>query len=342
VTRRPLAVLAALAALATGCAGSGGTEVASSPTASPSPVASPSPSPSPSPKPLALNPLTGVGPAPTSPVVVVKVDNGGLARPYHRGLGRAAIVYQELVESGETRFAAVFTDGSEGEVGPVRSVRESDIELLRQYGKVPVGFSGGNTGVKATFSKAVRSGYLLDASYDAVPQDYRLGERRTDARNFFTSPAALASSRPGATPKDIGLRFGPRAPGGTPTTVGKAVYSQYVTVTVVYVPETGRWAVTQNKREMPGVAPANVIVQEVPVVMSKYVDVLGNRTPYTVTVGTGVATVLRDGVAVKATWRRPTASDGTRYVDATGKDVLLKPGPTWVLLLPKGRPLTLS
>ena len=60
------------------------------------------------------------------------------------------------------------------------------------------------------------------------------------------------------------------------------------------------------------------------------------------TVGTGPVTVLRNGVAVKGTWRRPSVTAGTTYVDATGKDIPLKPGPTWVLLLPKGRPLTLS
>ena len=308
--------------------------------AAPSPSASASPSPSPLP---ALNPLTGLAPAPTGSVVVIKVDNGGLARKYHRGLGRAAIVYEELVEAGETRLAAVYTDGSAGEVGPVRSVRESDIELLRQYGKVPVAFSGGNTGVKATFGRAVRSGFLLDASYDAVPDIYRLGEWRSDARNFFVTPAGVAGSRQGAAPHDIGLHFAPLPAGtGAPAAAAKAVFSQYVTVSVVYVPQTGRWAVTQNQREMTGVAPTNVIVQQVPIRMSKYVDVLGNRTPYTVTLGTGPVTVLRNGVAITGTWSRPSLTAGTSYVDAAGKAIPLKPGPTWVLLLPKGRPLTLS
>lgn len=336
---RPVLGAAAVLALVTACGGSAPSDQAAP---APSPSASPSPSPSPKPTPAPVNPLTGVGPVPTTPVVVVKVDNGGLARPYHRGLDRAAIVYQELVESGETRFAAVYTDGSKGEVGPVRSVRDSDIELLRQYGRVPVGFSGGNTGVKESFSKAVRAGQLLDASYDAVPQDYRLAERRADARNFFTSPAALAASRPGATPRDVGLRFG-RLPVGTgaATAVGKAVFSRYVTVTARYVPSTGRWAISQNGRLMPRVAAANVIVQEVPVRMSQYVDVLGNPTPYTVTVGRGAGTVLRDGVAIKGTWRRLAATSGTRYLDARGKDVPLKPGSTWILLLPKGQSLTL-
>jgi hypothetical protein len=339
VTKRVLLALCALGVLTAACghdAPAKGQAVAAVTSAAPSPAPSPSAAPE-------VDPLTGEAPRPTGSVVVVKVDNSGLARQYQRGLGRAAIVYQELVEAGETRFAAVFTTASSGEVGPVRSVRETDIELLRQYGEVPVAFSGGNTGVKATFHAAVRAGYLLDASYDVVPQDYRLGERRADARNFFTTPAALASSRPGAAARDIGLRFGPLPVGaGQAVGVASAAFSSYVTVRARYVPETGRWAIFQNAHEMAGVGPANVIVQRVPIRMSRYVDVLGNRTPYTVTTGSGPATVLRDGVALTATWRRPSAADGTRFVDALGHDVPLRPGPTWVLLLPTASSLTLG
>lgn len=275
--------------------------------------------------------------------MVIKVDNAGTARKYQRGLGRAAIVYQELVEAGETRFAAIFSVASPGEVGPVRSVRETDIELLRQYGKVPVAFSGANTGVKATFHKAVTAGYLLDASYDVVPQDYRIGERRVDAFNFFTVPSELAKSRPGVEAHDIGLRFGPLASGtGTPVTVAKAVFSEYVTVRLQWVSATGHYAIFQNQHEMDGVGPANIVIQRVPIRQSKYVDVLGNRTPYTVTTGIGPVTVLRDGRAVTGRWRRPTTADGTRLLDATGRDIPLRPGPTWVLLLPTSSSLTLS
>jgi hypothetical protein len=339
VTKRVLLALCALGVLTAACGHSTpvkGRSVA----AAASLVPSPSPSPLPAPE---VDPLTGEAPRPTGSVVVVKVDNSGLARQYQRGLGAAAIVYQELVEAGETRFAAVFTTAPAGEVGPVRSVRETDIELLRQYGGVPVAFSGGNTGVKATFRAAVRAGYLVDASYDVVPQDYRLGERRADARNFFTTPSALAASRPGQASRDIGLRFGPLAPAtGTAVGVATAVFSAYATVRAQYVPATGHWAIFQNRHEMSGVGPANVIIQRVPIRMSRYVDVLGNRTPYTVTTGSGAATVLRDGRAVTATWKRPTSSDGTRFVDAAGHDVLLRPGPTWVLLLPTSSSFTLG
>ncbi len=341
MTKRSLTALLALGVLAAGCGPAAHARAGRSVAPSPSP--SPSPRPSPALAKVEVDPLTGQAPRPTTSVVVIKVDNSGLARQYQRGLGRAAIVYQELVEAGETRFAAVFSVASAGEVGPVRSVRETDVELLRQYGQVPVAFSGGNTGVKATFHAAVRAGRLLDASYDAVPQDYRLAERRSDARNFFTTPSSLAASRPGAAAHDIGLRFGPIPAGsGAAVTEARAVFSTYVTARLQYVAETGHYAIFQNKHEMPGVGPANVIVQRVPIRMSKYVDVLGNRTPYTVTIGAGPATVLRDGRAITATWKRPTASSGTRILDAAGKDVLLRPGPTWILLLPSSSPLTLG
>jgi hypothetical protein len=339
VTRRPLLALAVVGTLAAAC-GSGShpkPPAAASPTTTASAAATvpASPSPSPSRGPADVDPLSGIGPRPTVSVVVVKVDNAGTARPYQRGLGRAAIVYQELVESGETRFAAVFSNAPDHEVGPVRSVRESDIELLRQFGRVPVAFSGGNTGVKATFHKAVRAGQLLDASYDVLPSVYRLGEWRPDARNFFTNAASIAAAKPGAAAQDVGLRFG-RLPqdAGTAATTAKAVFSGYVTVRLRYVPETKRYAVFQNKREMPQVAPTNVIIERVPIRMSRYVDVLGGRTPYTTTTGSGPVTVLRDGRAVTGTWRRLNATTGTRFLDAAGRDIPLHPGPSWILLLP--------
>ena len=340
--RPVVSVLCALGLLTAACSPAGHAKAGH-----PSTPSTLTPAASPSPSRLALaadvDPFTGTSPRPTGPVVVVKVDNATAAWPYQRGLGRASIVYQELVEAGETRFAAVFSDASPGEVGPVRSVRESDIELLGQLGKVPVAFSGGNRGVRATFAKAVKAEHLLDGSYDAVPQDYRIGERRADAYNFFTVPSKLAASRPGVAARDIGLRFGPLPAGaGTATGTTSAVFSTYVTVRVQWVPETSHYAIFQNAHEMPGVAPANVIIQRVPIHLSPYVDVLGNPTPYTVTTGSGPATVLRDGRAVTGRWERPTADDGTRFVDPSGQDIPLRPGSTWVLLVPSTGPTGLG
>jgi hypothetical protein len=339
---RPLRLTAVLVvALVAGCGGAperAAPVAAEAPaTATPAPVATTPPPPAPT---GPANPLTGTRPAPSAPLVAVKVDNSPFARPYHRGLDRAAVVYQELMEGGATRFLALFDGSDAGEVGPVRSVRENDLELLRPFGKVAVGFSGGNDGVKRTFAAAVRAGTVLDASYDASPGSYRLGEQRRDARNFFTTPARLAALRPGsAKPRDVGLRFGPLAAGtGTPTASARARFSDISRVDLAYDAASGRWALAQDGTRMARVAAANVVVQRVRVRSSRYVDVNGMRSPYSVTTGSGEVTVLRDGVRVSGTWKRTAA--GTRLLDAKGRDIPLRAGATWVLLLPTGEPLT--
>lgn len=276
-------------------------------------------------------------------MVGVKIDNGALARPFHKGLGRAAVMYQEIVEGGATRLLAVYESdvAGPGEVGPIRSFRESDVELVRMYGKMSIAFSGGNTGVKQIIKQAGRNGWLVDGSYDAIPDSYRLGERRKDARNFYTVPATIASRRPGDIPHDMGFRFGVPVPGGKASTTAVASFSPQSRVTFTYMPATKTYSVAQNGRVMPGVGPTNVIVQRVAVRSSNFSDVNGMRTPFTVTIGRGVATVMRDGLAYTGTWTRKGVG-ATHFLDAANKDVPLRPGSTWVLLLPKAGSVTFS
>jgi hypothetical protein len=343
VTKRSLAVIGLLGVLAAGCGG--GSKAVVKHVAQPSTLPSSS-APSPSKAAVAAkpatDPLTGLAPHHSS-IVVIKVDNATTARRYQKGLGHAAIVYQELVESGQTRFAAVYDNAYDGEVGPIRSVRETDLELLPQYGRVAVAFSGGNSGIKGQFRGAVASGKLLDASYDVLPHDYRLAERRVDARNFYSTPAKLAASANGATPTDIGLRFGPIAPtAGKPAASAIIRFSDMMVVQVRYNASTGQWAVYQDGRVMPGVSPSNIIVQSVPIKRGRYVDVLGAASPYATTIGRGNALIFRDGRFVHATWKRASVKGGTHYVDDKGRDIPLKPGATWVMLQPKTRSAVVS
>jgi hypothetical protein len=187
--------------------------------------------------------------------------------------------------------------------------------------------------VKAIVRSAARAGWIVDASYDVIPGAYRLGAFRADARNFFTVPSALASRRPGSGPRDIGLRFGPVARGGLPTAFSYANYAGQTRVTVRYNPAKHAWSVSQNGSLMGGVAPANIIIQRVVERGSRFSDVHGQPTPYTVTVGKGAAVVLRDGVRFTGTWKRDGFGQ-THYRNAAGKDIALRPGKTWVLLVP--------
>jgi hypothetical protein len=87
-----------------------------------------------------LNSLTNL-PGSDGPILVVKIDDTTLSHP-QVGLKSADVVYIEQVEGGLTRLAALFSSKIPARVGPVRSARISDLELLAQYGKVGFAFSG--------------------------------------------------------------------------------------------------------------------------------------------------------------------------------------------------------
>jgi hypothetical protein len=339
--RSPRAAAALLCAtLLTACSGGGSAAAPSTPTPTATPTPSATPSPTPSPTASTIDLLTGTTPRRSAPLVAVKVDNAVLARPYQRGLKAASIVYQELVEGGSTRLLAVLESDAAPtvEVGPIRSARETDIDLLRQYGGISIGFSGANTGVTAEFNSAARKGYLVNASYDEIPGAYRLAEHRRDAQNFFTQPGKIVSRKPGKGPTDIGLRFGALPAGGQPVTMGTATFSGQSALRVR--PSGGAWVLSQGGTVLP-VSPANVIIQYVTVLGSRYMDVHGNPTPYTVTTGGGRAVILRDGVRLEGHWKR-TGYGATHFLDAHGRDLLLKAGPSWVVLLPSAGSLSTS
>ena len=81
-----------------------------------------------------LSPFTGEPVAALGPVLAVKIDNIKQARP-PTGLRSADIVYALPVEGGLSRLMAVFSSRFPPGIGPVRSAREDDLELIRQFGR---------------------------------------------------------------------------------------------------------------------------------------------------------------------------------------------------------------
>lgn len=309
----------------------------STPSAVPS-TTSPRPSQPPPPAPPAVDPLTGSGAAPTAPLVVMKVDDAPLARPFQRGLEAAPLVYVELVEGGLARFIALYDSAPDVQVGPVRSLRESDIELLRQFGKPAVAFSGANTGVLTTFRQAVAAGQAVEVSYENHRELFGEGPRRVDARNFFASPAALAGAAAGAAPVHAAFTFGSALPAtAVPAGGAHVVFSPQQSFDLRYDAASHHYAVLQGGAAVPGAAPVNVVVQQVQVKDSRYHDVHGSVTPYTTSVGSGPVQVLSGGKVAAGTWSRPDVASATQLLDAAGQPLPLAPGPTWILLQPAGQ-----
>lgn len=243
------------------------------------------------------------------------------------------MIFVEPVEGGLTRIAAVFASHVPPVVGPVRSARETDIDLLAQFGHPTLAFSG----EASALQQRIDSASLTDASANNVPGAYFRDKSRVSPHNLFVHPAALP---PGAGWSPLAQPvFGPAPSGGIPATHQEVHYPE-AAVAFDWSPQDGRWQVSMDGK--PFVAAdsgpleaGTVIIESVPVRQSGISDVAGNPSPLADTVGTGHAVVLRDGQSFDATWSRPSPTTGTSYTTSSGKPIPFAPGQVWTVLVPQ-------
>lgn len=287
------------------------------------PACTPSVAPSPAPSP---------GQAPHHPVVAVKIDNVEDARP-QTGLGSADVVYVEPVEGGLTRLMAVYLGTPPPVVGPVRSARATDISVLAQYGKPALAFSGAAPEILPVLGSAP----LIDASPAEVPDAYFRDDGRPAPHNLFVRPGMLPTGEAPAT--NPAPESGGTLAGGVPATTFQVGYSA-ASFGFDWSADTHRWSITMDGTPVTStdsgpVTAATVVEQRVdahPGDPGESGVVAGS--PIARTVGTGEATVLRDGQSFAATWTRPDPASPMRLTTPAGP-LPLAPGPVWILLVPR-------
>ncbi|MGH2768138.1 MAG: DUF3048 domain-containing protein, partial [Actinomycetota bacterium] len=147
--------------------------------------------PAPIPPSPVLCPLTGQERAPgfsiDHPALAIKVDNHSAARP-QAGLESADIVYEELAEGGITRFLAIFHCSEADRVGPVRSARLVDPDILLEYAPVPFGYSGANPVV---VEKVESTQGIVSLRHGRFGDAYERVRGRQAPHNLFTSTQKL-------------------------------------------------------------------------------------------------------------------------------------------------------
>ena len=277
-----------------------------------------------------LSPFTGEPVTSLGPVIAVKIDNIVFARP-QTGLGAADIVYVIPVEGGLTRFMAIFSSHIPPVIGPVRSAREDDLQLLAQFGRPAFAWSGAQTHLVPR----VEQSNIVDLYANLVGGYYRDDGRIAPYNLYARGSALLAEARGASTAHGIGFLFGPAPAGGQPATVERVAYGA-ATFGFTWSPSAQRWLVSMDGS--PGMttdsgqlSAATVVIQHVRVGTSLFLE-YGSPPPYAYTVGAGSALVLRNGEAYQAHWSRPSPKGGTTYTTASGQAMTFAPGPVWVVL----------
>jgi hypothetical protein len=280
-------------------------------------------------------PLTGLAGFndPDRPALVVKIDNVDAARP-PEGINLADVVFEELVEGGLTRLAAVFHSRDVESVGPVRSVRSTDVGLLPQLNKPLFASSGGNPGVRAE----LRDSTLVEVGHTEFPDLYRRDGGRRAPHNLFTSTTALrqaAAGQGGPPPSLFSYRGAGAAPASAVPASGVAI--SFPNAKIDYSWSGSGWTRVQNGRahvDAGGrqVAPTNVVVQFV----NYGTSAADANSPEAITTGSGDAWVFTEGTMVRGQWSRKNATSVTVFSDQDGNPIQLLPGSTWVELARSG------
>lgn len=281
-------------------------------------------------------PLTGVKGEEVGdwPALVVKIDNHDRARPQF-GINSADVVFEEIVEGGITRFAAVFHSQGADIVGPIRSVRTSDFDLLRNFNRPLFANSGGNEAVL----ELLRDVDYVDVSSNADVDSYRRLTERQSPHNLVTSTNSLRlvgdERGGGGSPSLLFVRrnFDEPLPATAVAVKGVDVSYGATSVTYRWDQDLNGWIRSQNGSlhvDVAGVvvAPEIVIVQTISYRRSS----ADGRSPEAILVGEGSALVLYDGHLIEGFWERREATALTRYTDRAGEAITLPPGNTWVAL----------
>ena len=321
---RPARLLtAALTAAALLLAGCGGDEPASSDGADPTNQAAELPE---------TWPLTGLpvadGVKGPHPVLVLKMDNTAASAP-QQGLGSADLVVEELVEGGLTRLAAFFQSEIPGKVGPVRSMRASDIGIVSPVDGAMV--TSGAAGV--TIGRVKKAGIVYFS--ERAAKGFSRDQSRSAPYNLFAdlkTVAKVAKEAETRPPDYLPWGDADQLPQGQPAGSITAMFSAGHTTSWTF--RDGAY-VNDNSyaREGDEFVADSVLALRVKVRDAGYKDPAGNFVPESVLEGKGEAMLFHDGRVVRGAWSKQDLGSPIELSTKAG-DLVVPPGHVWIELVP--------
>lgn len=281
---------------------------------------------------LAIAPLRGTSVPAASvqhPSLAVKIDDHPAARA-QIGLAATDLVYEELVEGGLTRYVAVWQSTVPDQVGPVRSIRPMDPDIVSPLGGI-IAYSGG----APQFVAMIQATGLYNAS-DSATFMFRIGSK-VAPHNLVLRAAQLVQSQAQLAPPQQQYQYAAAA--GQATAASGTATAQLVCTFSNSTVQSWSWDASSAAwlRFQGGKADAddtgaqlratNVVVLRVPVTMIGIV-------PKTELIGSGDATIASGGGTVSAHWSKASRTAPIQLTTAAGAPVQLAPGNTWFELVP--------
>lgn len=301
---------------------------------------------------VAINPLTGLRVADAAllhrRVLAVRIGNDPEIRP-QEGLGLADVVYEEIMDGWTlTRFTALYLGNDVQRIRPIRSARLSSLAIVPQYDAALV-HSGASDRIRFMISKA--SFVDLDEFYNSQP--YGVLDGYDWRGRMYTSVASVhaylkARNKEREEPI-LGYRFDPQPPKGGSATSIHIPYPQLCAVDWSYDIGTGRYQrAVQGKAHLEALTGKPITADNVILFYAKHEktdiveDSLGSTAIDIVMTGSGRAQVCRDGRVVECRWVQTSPTELIQYYDTDSNLVALRPGQTWIQLVPEDYQVTVK
>ncbi|MDR3116561.1 MAG: DUF3048 domain-containing protein [Bifidobacteriaceae bacterium] len=277
------------------------------------------------------------------PAVSVKIENDPDARP-QTGLQDADIVWETMIEGGVTRFIAVFNSKMPKTVGPVRSLRIADGPIVSPMNGLIV-FSGSNG---QRFQQVARDAGTQTIEEDAGAKGFFREGLNAPHNDYYTLQDALdqADNEHKKAPNSQFLYTQTDQPStaelvGVSATKMTDVMSGMFTTKWEYDAKDKTYKRFQDdspfidKLTNKQITAKNVIALEMGTKGTPEIDPAGHPEMEMEAVGKGDGKIMVGGKILDIKWEKKDAKTLLSFTTLDGKEVLLSPGNTWIVLVPK-------
>ena len=264
---------------------------------------------------------------PERPVLVTKVDNTSSSQP-QVGLDKADLITEEMVEGGVTRLAVFYYSQLPRQAGPVRSMRATDIGIVKPAHGVLVGSGAARQTIARL--KNTKVPFFTESG----PGYYREGGRSAPYNLMVNLPKlAKAVSEKAKVPASY-LPWGAESDfsGGQPAKTFDAVFSPRHTTKWRY--QGGQYK-NLNSYAAAGkeFKPDSVLVVRVKQGDAGYLDPAGSKVPESIYEGSGEIMLFHKGEVVRGTWQKKHRQTPIKLRTKAGP-LKVPAGNVWIELVP--------
>ena len=278
------------------------------------------------------NVITGLEGA-NGKIVAVKFDDTRFAHP-QKGLDAADVIFVTQVEAGLTRLMAIYTSQYPEEVGPVRSARISDIDILAQFGRVGFMYSGSQSKLRPVLSEA----NIVNLSAERNPPSIYVTDpdREPPYAMMVRIPALLEKADGIDLVKPIGIEHGDLAESAIPIKSARVDWPNakyeifWSDIEARFLLDFDGEPNLDEKGNRLG-SPM-MVIQLIDIYPSEYGDKFGGITPKNDVVGSGIAYLLRNGKVTKVNWSRTAPELETKWTLDDGTAAKFERGQIWFFL----------